>query len=395
MSIPSKAFRLVLVALLLALPPLAIPQNTSAKEEEGKGVKRRPIMAGDRLRITVVEDESLSQTYSVAGDGTIDFGFLGRTSVDSLTPEEAAAELTRLLEKSYYKKATVTVEVAEFVEGAVLLVGAVGAPGELEFKGDQILTLMEAIAKRGGLSPNADGKNVRILRWRPGGGLERQIITVDVKSMVETLDFSQDQYLRPRDMIFVPKMGSGEQSAEYLALGEFGSPGFHPHQPGLDMIRAVAQAGGISREANMAAVRLLRPDGPGGQYRAIPVDLSRLFGSADMQMNIPVLPGDILFAPSASQSSGGRIYLLGEVERPGIYPLPLQGEATLARTLLMNGGLGKFANPSRVRIQRTAPDGKRESLEVDVGRILKTGSFEEDVPLRDEDVVIVPERMLF
>ncbi len=385
------------LACLLALAICSLSPSSPAADrpDAEKPPKRRPILAGDRLRIVVAEDETLSKTYPVAGDGTIDFGFMGRTSVDTLTPEEAAAELTRLLERSYYKKATVSVEVAEFVEGSVMLVGAFNSPGELEFKGDQILTLMEAIAMRGGLSASADAKNLRILRWRPGGGLERQIITVDVKSMMDSLDFSQDQFLRPRDMVFVPKLGGGEQASEFLALGEFGAPGFHPHQPNLDMIRAVAQAGGVSREANMSAVRLLRPDGPGGQYRAIPVDLARLFGAADMQMNIPVLPGDILFAPSGAQSSGGRIYLLGEVERPGIFPLPLQGEATLARTLLMNGGLGKFANPSRVRIQRAAPDGRRESLEVDVGRILKTGSFEDDVPLRDEDVVIVPERILF
>lgn len=355
----------------------------------------RSVMSGDRLRISVAEDDSLSKTYPVAGDGTIDFGFLGRVSVDGEAPDLVAEKLKKVLEQGYFKKATVTVNVEEFVEGSVLMIGAVNNPGALDFKGDQILTLMEAIALSGGLKPQADGKNVRILRWRPQGGLERQIITVDVKSMVDTLDFGADQFLRPRDMVFVPSLGAGEQSAEILALGEFGRAGFYPYQPGMDMIRAVAQAGGLTREARMDAVRLLRPSGGDGQYQAIPVDLSRLFGSADMQMNIPIQPGDILFAPTVSQSSGGHIYLLGEVSNPGIYPLPLQGDATVARTLLANGGLGKFANAARVRIQRTAPNGRRESMEVDVGRILKTGSFEDDVPLRDEDVVIVPERGIF
>lgn len=365
---------------------------TLAAEDE---VAVRPIMAGDRLRVTVAEDADLSRVYSVAGDGTIDFGFLGRVGLDGVATSEAATRLRELLERSYYRKASVSVEVAEFVEGSVMMVGALNSPGALDFKGDQILTLMEAIALSGGLAQSADGKNVRILRWRPGGGLERQIITVDVKSMVDSLNFTDDQFLRPRDMVFVPRLGGGEQSVEFLALGEFGASGFHPHQPGMDVIRAVAQAGGLSREARLDAVRLLRPDGAGGQYRAIPLDLSRLFGSADMQVNMEVLPGDILFAPTAAQSSGGRIYLLGEVNNPGIVPLPLQGEATVARTILINGGMTKFANPSRVRIQRTAPDGRKVSLDVDVGRILKTGAFEDDVPLRDEDVVIVAERMLF
>ncbi|MCZ7590738.1 MAG: SLBB domain-containing protein [Kiritimatiellae bacterium] len=380
--------------LLFVLSVMVAPSSIVVAQDVGAS-KVRAVMAGDRLRIDVAEDESLSKTYAVAGDGTIDFGFAGRVPVDNETPADVATRLKKLLEQSFYKKATVSVTVEEFVEGSILMVGALGSPGALEFKGDQILTLMEAIARSGGLLPQADGKNVRILRWRPQGGLERQIITVDVKSMVETLDFSADQYLRPRDMIFVPTLGAGEGAAEILALGEFGSPGFHPYKPNMDMIRAVAQAGGLTREARMDAVRLLRPSGKEGEYQAIPIDLSRLFGSADMQMNIPVQPGDILFAPTTAQSSGGHIYLLGEVASPGIYPLPLQGDATLARTLLANGGLGKFANASRVKIQRSAPNGRRESLEVDVGNILKTGAFENDVPLRDEDVVIVPERGIF
>lgn len=383
-----------LVLLLSLLVPASFAPAWSAPSEQ-VAATARPVMAGDRLRVDVAEDESLSKTYAVAGDGTIDFGFTGRVTVDGETPPAVAEHLKKLLEQSYYKKATVSVTVEEFVEGSILMVGALGSPGALDFKGDQILTLMEAIARSGGLLPQADGKNVRILRWRPQGGLERQIITVDVKTMVETLDFSADQYLRPRDMVFVPTLGAGEGAAEILALGEFGNPGFHPFKPNMDMIRAVAQAGGLTREARLDAVRLLRPSGGEGQYQAIPVDLSRLFGSADMQMNIPIQPGDILFAPTTAQSSGGHIYLLGEVASPGIYPLPLQGDATLARTLLANGGLGKFANASRVKIQRSAPNGRRESLEVDVGNILKTGAFENDVPLRDEDVVIVPERGIF
>ena len=382
------SFRLALLGLLLSaasgLPGLRA-------EEPG----RRPIMAGDRLRISIVESPELSRVYSVAGDGTIDFGFLGRTQIDGLTLDAAAQRLSKSLEESYFKRATVSVEVEDYVEGSILMIGALESPGSMDFRGDQILTLVEAITARGGLTPDADGQNVRILRSRPGGGLERQVITVNVKAMIESLDFTQDQYLRPRDMIIVPKLGAAGQTAEFLALGEFGQAGFHPHQEGLDIIRAVVQAGGLSREARMDAVRLLRPDGSGGAFRAIPIDLSRLFGSADMQMNIPVLPGDILFAPSISQASGGQIYLLGEVNTPGIVPLPLQGEATLARTLLVSGGMTKFANAARVRIQRSAPDGKRMSIEVDVGRILKTGSFDEDVPLRDGDVIIVPERMLF
>ncbi len=352
----------------------------------------RRIMPGDRLRVTVQEQPDLNRIYAVAGDGTIDFDLLGRIHIAERTSLEAAERIESLLEEGYFRKATVTVDVADFVEGAILVTGAVGRPGTISFRGDQILTLVEAITQQGGLQREAAGNEVKILRWKPGGSMEREVITVDVQKMFEDLDFSNDQYLRPRDMIIVPRLGEGAREGvrEFLALGEFNSPGFHPHSEGMDMIRAVTRAGGISRQGQMAAARILRPDDR-GNYEAIPVDISMLFSAADMSMNLPVRPGDILFVPSSEHAARGQVYFLGEVGRQGAVPLPPERNATLARMILANGGFSRYANENRVRVLREAPDGTKQTLTVNVGRILKTGAFEEDVPLRDGDVVIVPE----
>lgn len=355
----------------------------------------RRIMPGDRLRIAVEEQPDLNRVYAVAGDGTIDFGFLGRIHIAERTAIEASEHIETLLQTGYFRKATVTVDVADFVEGAIHIVGAVQSPGSISFRGDEILTLMEAITMKGGLSRNAAGNEVKILRWKPGGSMEREVITVDVQTMFEDLDFSNDQYLRPRDMIYVPRMGEGDREGmrEYLALGEFNNPGFHPHSAGMDMIRAITRAGGISRQGQMTAARILRAT-EAGNYEAIPVDLSLLFSAADMSMNLPIQPGDILFVPSSQHAARGQVYFLGEVERPGAIPLPPERSATLARMILANGGFTRFANQGRVRIMRDAPDGSKQTLTVNVGRILKTGAFEEDVPLQDGDVVIVSESLI-
>lgn len=383
----SGRFRwMISLVLLLALMGPLSGQSAS--------LAQRPIMAGDRLRVAIVQAPDMNRLYPVAGDGSIDLGLLGRVVVEGLTPDEAADHIEKQLENRYFKKANVTVEVAEFVEGALMVLGAVSKPGEIPFRGDEILTLVEIIGRCGGLLPNADGKSVRILRWKSGGGMERQTITVDVKHILDTLDFSQDQFLRPRDIILVPSLGAGEGGGEFLALGQFTEVGFHPHSEGMDVIRAVAKAGGMTIHAKLDAGRLLRPDGA-GQYRVMPLDLSRLFGQADMSMNMPVLPGDVLFVPTVEQSSGGKVYLLGQVNNPGMLTIPLDRETTLARTLLTGGGFSKYANTSRVKVLRTGPDGGKQTMEVDVARILKTGDFNDDVPLRNEDVIIVPERLLF
>ncbi len=353
----------------------------------------RKILAGDSLRVTVEEEPSLSRLYAVAGDGTIDFGYAGRVEVAEQTEEEAAVTLEQVLVKLYFKEAHVTVQVAEFVEGAILIQGAVERPGSIPFRGDQIMSLVEAISQAGGLTREAAGNKVRILRLKPGAGMEREIITVDVQSMNETLDFSKDQFLRPRDMIIVPSLGEQTNTQEYLVLGEFGAPGFHPYTPGLNMIRALTRAGGVGREAKLDSARLLRANAA-GVYSAIPIDLSRLFGAADMSMNVPVLAGDIIFVPSAAQATRGQIYLLGEVARPGSLQLPLDKDITVAKTILESGGFSQYANQSKVKVLRSMPDGSKQTLIVDVGRILKNGSFEDDVPLDNGDVIIVPEKTL-
>lgn len=352
------------------------------------------IMPGDRLRIHVAEQPELNKIYAVAGDGTIDFPLIGRIRVSDFMVSEAAEELSAKLEKKYFKSATVTVEISEFVEGAILVMGEVRTPGSISFSGDQTLTLIEAIMQRGGFTGNAAGNEVRILRWKIGAGMERRILTVDVQSMFDTLDFREDQFLRPRDIIMVPsREEASEGRKEFLALGEVGNPGFHDYSKGMNMIRAITRIGGILPSAQMNAVRILREDGRGG-YVAIPVDVSRLLGGADMTMNVNIEPGDILFVPSSGQARQGEIYLLGAVAKPGVIALSMNKKVTLARTILAHGGFGEYANQGKVKILRTAPDGTKQTLVVNVGRILETGAFEDDVPLQNEDVIIVPERIL-
>lgn len=375
--------------MFLSAGAIAIPGAGS----EATGHRR--IMVGDRLRVSIKEQPDLNQVFAVAGDGSIAFPMIGRVMIANQTPDAAAQLIKTELEKSYFRQATVSLDVAEFVEGAIMVVGAVESPGAIPFKGDQLLTLVEAVILTGGLRADAAGNEVKILRWGEGGGMEREVLTVDIRSMFNNLDFQKDQFLRPRDIIMVPTLGQMEKGAkrEFLVLGEVGRPGFHAFAEGMDIIRVLTQVGGINNEAQMDAVRLLRSDGH-GNFTPIPIDLTRLLGAADMSMNIAIQPGDILFVPSAQQATGGQIYLLGEVKSQGAINLPLNREVTLARTILGAGGFGEYADAGNVKILRRAPDGTKQTLAVNVGKILKTGAFEDDVPLQNGDVIIVPESML-
>lgn len=352
------------------------------------------ITGGDMLHISIAESPDLERDCAVAADGSISLPLLGRVTVGKVTCAEAARIIKAAYEKEYFKTATVKLSVSQFVSGAIIIQGAVRQPGPLEVSGDQLLTLMEALARCGGVNEDAAADQVKVLRWAAGSGFQRETIVVNVAEMLEKGDLRNDLFLAPRDMVVVPRMGSNGGGGEFLALGELGSPGFHPAREKLDVIRAITGAGGLTRESQMDAARLLRPE-RGGNYKVIPLDLQRLFVLADMKVNLPVLPGDILFVPSAAHASGGQAVFLGEVNRTGTVPLPLDQQSTLARTILTLGGFTKFAREGAVKVMRTAPDGTKQTLIIDAGAILKTGDFEHDLPLRDGDVVIVPERTVF
>ena len=364
-----------------------------APAQEQPAPTARRILAGDRLNISVREQPDMSRVYAVAGDGSIDFAFAGRVGIAELTSDEAARKLESVLEEKYFKEAHVTISIANFVEGDVLVTGAVRNPGSLQFRGDSILTLLEAISRSGGLAENAAGDRVRILRWLPGGSMERQSIEVNVRAMLDAMDFSKDQYLRPRDIIVVPSRGEENGQEEFLAMGEINKPGFHPYTADLDVIKAVTRIGGLTEKADWSSARIMRLR-PSGEYTIVPLDLSRLFSAADMSMNLPLQKGDIFFVPSINNLVRAQVYLLGEVNHPGAVGLSPGPNATVARLILDQGGITQFGNAGKVEIQRTAPDGSKKTLQVDVGHILKAGNFEDDVPLQDGDVVSVPEKGL-
>jgi protein involved in polysaccharide export with SLBB domain len=347
------------------------------------------------LNISVVEQPDLSRVYAVAGDGSIDFAFAGRVVIAEMTEDEAEQKLEAVLEKDYFREAHVSISIANFVEGDILVHGEVANPGVLSFRGDSILTLMEAVLRSGGLTDRAAADRVQIIRWLPGGRMERDVVVVDLQEILDGA-FEKDQYLRPRDTVMVPRRGEGDvENPEFLALGEVVKPGFYPYRPDLDVIKAVTRVGGLGEFADWSAARILRKRAGGSDYTVIPLDLGRLFSAADMKLNLKLQKGDIFFVPSTRNQVRQQVYLLGEVPHPGAVAITPGPDATVARMILAQGGATQYAYPKSVKVYRYAPDGSRKMLEVNVEKILDRGTFEDDVPMQDGDVVIVPEKTLW
>ena len=91
---------------------------------------------------------------------------------------------------------------------------------------------------------------------------------------------------------------------------------------------------------------------------------------------------------------GGIIYILGEVGRPGPMQLPATEEFTLAKAIIAAGGFTAFSRGDHVRVIRYCGTGRKYETFVNVARIMKHGEFEDDLPLRANDWVIVPQKVI-
>ena len=87
-----------------------------------------------------------------------------------------------------------------------------------------------------------------------------------------------------------------------------------------------------------------------------------------------------------------QIYILGEVQKPGSYPLPTESSFSVLEAVSLAGGFTQYAALDRTRVIRKA-DGRSETFVVEITAITKRGEKGKDIALKPNDVIVVPERL--
>ncbi len=117
--------------------------------------------SGDKIKLTVFDEPTLSGEYSVGEGGTLAFPLLGQLAVLGQTPGQLADLVATDLQSGGYVLAPrVSVEVLEYRPFYIL--GEVTEPGEYPYSGE--LTLYQAVAGAGGFTPRANRRMVEIRR---------------------------------------------------------------------------------------------------------------------------------------------------------------------------------------------------------------------------------------
>ena len=210
----------------------------------------------DELRISVFNEPELSGIFTVDGDGTITFTFIGRVSVDGLTLREVQDEITRRLSDGYLRDPQVSVEVAEFRSQQVYVIGEVARPGILELRGS--LSLLEALAEAGGTTAQA-GNELTLTRFAADRSSGVPVLPADGDPPADVSVYSLEDIqllavvtLRDNDTVNVAK------AATFYVTGHVGSPGDLVWTRGMTVLQAIALAGGYTTRGSNRGIRIER-----------------------------------------------------------------------------------------------------------------------------------------
>jgi polysaccharide export outer membrane protein len=183
-------------------------------------------------------------------------------------------------------------------------------------------------------------------------------------------------------------------------LGQVTKPGAYTLPPGARVLDAISASSGVTDNAALTQVQLVRVSGD-----TQPLSLEGLLVQQDMHQNFVLEPGDTLIVPEDTKN---KFYVLGDVNRPGIYPL--KGDVTVLQALAIAGGpvihgaststtahivrrVGPQQGPltASVRAQDVQPiaNGSGTLITMDLHKMYQ-GDLRQNQTLRPGDVMVVP-----
>jgi polysaccharide export outer membrane protein len=113
---------------------------------------------GEKIRITVYNEPSLSGDYDISPNGTISLPLAGTVSAVGMTQPQLEQELAKKFKTEYLRNPKITVTIVQF--RPIYLVGEIEKQGEYPYKPG--LNVLTAMAMAGGGTYRANRNNVLI-----------------------------------------------------------------------------------------------------------------------------------------------------------------------------------------------------------------------------------------
>jgi|YNPMSStandDraft_1061717.scaffolds.fasta_scaffold31196_2 polysaccharide export outer membrane protein len=323
---------------------------------------------GDVITVVVLRHEQFSGEYTVPPDGNVVFPGVGSLQVRGQTLQGLADTLRERLGQRL-RNPEVFVSLKQARPQLVFVEGRLNRPGAYPIQPGW--RVVDAVAAAEGLKILPERTVATLIRGE-------QTMPIDLPAILHRGDQRTNYLLQPGDLLSVQQ----KPAIRVAILGEVKRPGNYDLDADSRVIQAIAQAEGVTE---LAALKRAFIDRRG---EIIPFDLYRASVQGDTsESNNPLLQdGDVIVVPQNLQ----RYAVVGQVTRPGYYPIPEGKPFLLSDAIAQAGGMTPRAITSTVTILRMEGDSLKR-LRVPYQQFLKRGKLEANPPIQEGDVIYLAE----
>lgn len=235
---------------------------------------------GDVVNIQVWQQADLSGTRTLGPDGVVTLPLVGDVPLGDKSRSGAQQYLAEAVSK-FYKNPIVTLEVAEYHNNNVFVLGQLPTPGLMRITGRG--TLLEVLTQ----VPSQMGVETTMSKCALIRGNDT-IVWVDLHAMLRQGNLGLNLKLANNDVIYLPH----EEEAMVYVMGEVQRPGAYRLKPGMSFLDGLMEAGGATLDGRKNSIELIRrQEGVSQRIRLKTRDLR----NGDLSANVALAENDIIY----------------------------------------------------------------------------------------------------